>query len=123
MVTNFFSPSKSTFIEGNPYGIKKDDLDNEILDRLKYEFKWAQAISDSAMIHKMEIPWIDTWFYGRYRAIFYAGDKNFKDYFLTHNRVQDIDGNLYEPKFYFEGDGIGVFGSAIADTVYFEVLK
>ena len=70
----------------------------------------------------MEILWADTWFFGHYRAILYAGDINFKHYYLTHGNVQDIDGNLNEPKFHINGDGIGVFGSAAVDTVYFEIL-
>jgi len=37
--------------------------------------------------------------------------------------VQEIDGNLHEPAFHIEGDGIGVFGAAVADTAYFEIVR
>ena len=70
-----------------------------------------------------EVEWFCIWFYGRYRLILYAADRNYTDFFLTHRFVQEIDGNLLEPKFHFEGDGIGVFGSAAPDTVYFEVIQ
>ena len=39
------------------------------------------------------------------------------------DQVKEIDGNYHEPAFHFEGDGIGVFGSAIADTAYFWILR
>ena len=128
--TNFYvlsivalDASQSTFIEDNSYGIKTDDLDDRMLDGLKYQYKWVEAVFEGFTIYYVDVPWVEIWFHGRYRVILYAGDKNFKDYFLTHNRIQDIDGNLYEPKFHFEGDGIGVFGSAITDTTFFEVQK
>ena len=37
--------------------------------------------------------------------------------------VQEIDGNFHEPVFHIDGDGIGVFGSAVTDTVYFSVTQ
>ncbi len=63
------------------------------------------------------------WFYGQYRIIAYAGDENMKNYYLTHANVAEMDGNLHEPVFNIDGDGIGIFGSAIADTLYFTVLQ
>ncbi|NOY59431.1 MAG: DUF4249 family protein [Calditrichaeota bacterium] len=115
--------SMETFIEDNMFGLEKKELDEDFLNRLKYEASWAQTSRSSDGITTIKILWLDTWFYGQYRAILYAGDNNFKQYFLTHNNVQDIDGNLYEPKFFIDGDGIGVFGSALADTVHFNVLS
>ena len=115
--------SQNTFVEENPFGLKKEDIDDQLLDQLKYEASWAQTSPERNDVAEIEILWFDVWFYGRYRAILYAGDVNFKYYFTTHDAVQDIDGNLYEPRFNITGDGIGVFGSAIADTVYFEVLR
>ncbi len=114
---------ESTFVEDNPYGLEKDDLDDELMDLLKYESRWVQTSAEGQAAANIEIPWLDTWFYGDYRAILYAGDENFEMYYITHDAVQDIDGNLYEPKFNISGDGIGVFGSAITDTVYFKILK
>ncbi len=128
--TNFYAlsivaqeSSMETFIEKNILGLEKKDLDEDLLNRLKYEARWAQTSRDSDGTTTIRILWLDTWFYGQYRVILYAGDNNFKQYFLTHNNVQDIDGNLYEPKFFIDGDGIGVFGSALADTVHFTVLR
>ena len=117
--------SLETFIEDNPFELEKEDLEDEtdLFEQLKYESDWTQSSFESSDISWHEIFWFDTWFYGRYRAIMYAGDQNFKYYFTTHEDVQDIDGNLYEPKFNIDGDGIGVFGSFIADTVYFEIIR
>ncbi|MDZ7319269.1 MAG: DUF4249 domain-containing protein [candidate division KSB1 bacterium] len=115
--------SRDNFISENLYGIRVDDIDDQDLNRLKYQSRWVETFYEGFSIHYAEVSWLQIWFYGRYRVILYAGDKNFKDYFLTHGRIQDIDGNLYEPKFHFEGDGIGVFGSALVDTAYFEVIR
>lgn len=116
--------STNNFIEENPFGIKAADLTEDRITRLRYEYSWTQTRLGSAQENSsLRVSWFDLWFYGNYRAILYAGDKNYKNYFLTHNNVQDIDGNLYEPKFNFEGQGIGVFGSMVADTVFFEVLR
>jgi hypothetical protein len=52
----------------------------------------------------------------------YAGDNNFKDYVLTVSNVQQPDGNFIEPRMYLTGDGIGIFGSAIRDTVTFNLV-
>lgn len=113
----------SSFIFENPY----DDLDEQdVLEDFadfKYTYTWIQDTPLTAGESRIEIFWFFTWFYGNYRAVVYAGDKNFKDFLLTHNQVQEIDGNFHEPAFHIEGDGIGVFGSAIADTVYFRILK
>ncbi len=67
------------------------------------------------------VEWFHMWFMGRYRIIAYAGDNNMKDYYLTHANVVETDGNLHEPEMNITGDGIGIFGSAIADTFYFEL--
>lgn len=115
--------SPDNFIEDAPGHLEKKDLDDDLINFLKYEANWAQTSPDPEGNSTIKILWFQTWFYGKYRAILYAGDRNFRYYFLTHNDVQDIDGNLYEPKFFIEGDGIGVFGSAIADTVFFEILR
>ena len=34
-----------------------------------------------------------------------------------------MDGNFHEPKLHIEGDGIGVFATAVTDTTYFLVIK
>lgn len=76
----------------------------------------------NAGVSEKQILWFNLWFYGRYRLIMYAADLNFKNYYLTYNDVQEFDGNFHEPKMNIQGNGIGVFGSAITDTVYFTVL-
>ena len=58
-----------------------------------------------------------------YRAVVYACDENFRLFLLTYDSVQEFDGNFHEPIMNFTGDGIGVFGSCIADTVYFKVTQ
>lgn len=68
------------------------------------------------------VEWFHMWFMGRYRIIAYAGDENMKDYYLTHANVIETDGNLHEPEMNITGEGIGIFGSAIADTFYFDLL-
>lgn len=115
--------SYSTFIYDNPYiAVDSSDLD-ENFDNLKNQLKWLQYINSSAEKIEYEIEWLDTWFYGRYRLIIYAGDENFRRFLLTHSNVQEPDGNFHEPLMNFEGDAMGVFGSYLADTLYFKVLK
>lgn len=65
----------------------------------------------------------ETWFYGKYTVVAYAGDTNFKDYVMTAPSVQEADGNFHEPILIFKGNGIGVFASAIADTATFTVTR
>ncbi len=70
-----------------------------------------------------EILWFSLWFYGNYRAVLYACDRNYRDFVLTYNDVQEWDGNFHEPRMKIEGDGIGVFGSMITDTAYFRITR
>jgi hypothetical protein len=115
--------SKETFVTDNPFDIEVEDLDeNNLFGLLQHQSQWLQTQTGGEGFSQLELLWYSLWFYGRYRVILYAADENLKDYFLTHKNIQDIDGNLWEPKFHFDGDGIGVFGSALADTVYIEVL-
>jgi hypothetical protein len=55
--------------------------------------------------------------------IVYAADENYRLFSLSYKNVQEFDGNFHEPKVTLQGDGIGVFASMIADTVYFKVNK
>ena len=71
----------------------------------------------------MNLPWYTFNFYDHYRIIVYASDDNYKDFFMTYQQVMEMDGNFHEAKFNIEGDGIGVFGSVIADTVYVDVVR
>ena len=116
--------TKESFIEDNIFEIKVEDLEeNDVFEELQYSIFWTQTQLGGEALATVEIEWFSFWFYGPYRVILYAADKNLSDYLLTHRFIQDIDGNLWEPKFHFEGDGIGVFGSAVTDTVYIEVLR
>ena len=116
--------SLDTFIEDNAFGLERNDLQEyeEILPEIIHQAQWTQTELGGTGNSQFQIEWFSIWFYSRYRVILYAADKNFTDFFLTHRMVQEFDGNLLEPKFHFEGDGIGVFGSAAADTVYFDIL-
>lgn len=109
----------------NPY--VKSDWDEDDVKENFYDLRY----SDDGLINtpldggsmNYGIEWMHIMFYGRHRIIAYAGDINMRNYILTYKRVMEMDGNLHEPRFNIDGDGIGVFGSAIADTVYFDVLK
>lgn len=113
-----------TFIYDNPYfpNIDSSDLADNFKG-FKYEYNLLLniqgTIQDTISYHLLGL---DTWFYGKYNVIVYAGDKNMKDYLLTVGEVQEFDGNFHEPRYYFSGDGIGVFGSAIRDTLTFTLL-
>lgn len=113
---------ESFIYENSYFEIKQDDVIKNF-EQYQYESKWIQNINTSVKNQSKNIEWVDTWFYGNYRTIMYAGDKNLKDYYITINQLQEMDGNYHEPKMYFEGDGIGIFGSFIADTVYFKVIR
>ncbi len=115
--------SEATFVYDNPFiTMKREDLLKR-LDQFKYQLKWLQNINSFAGSIHYDLDWLDLWFYGKYRTIVYAGDQNFKLFMLTHKNVQEFDGNFHEPRLNLQGDGIGVFGSLIADTVYFQVKK
>jgi hypothetical protein len=113
----------SSFIFNNAYiNVTLKDL-GERFDNFKFRARWLQNVNSYSDKISLKLEWLDIWFYGRYRAIIYAGDENFRLFFLTFKTVQEFDGNFHEPRINIQGDGIGVFGSAIADTVYFKVLK
>jgi hypothetical protein len=115
--------SDTTFIYSNAYvEVKKEDVVKN-LDNYKYIQRQIQNINPNAAQFDFDINWISIWFYSRYRMIVYAADENFRLYNLTYRNVQEFDGNFHEPKINIQGDAIGVFGSMIADTVYFTVKK
>lgn len=115
--------SDSSFIYNNPYiSVKTEDVKKE-LDRYKYQMRWLQNINSLGTLIKYDLDWINFWFYGNYRIIVYACDDNFRLYVQTYKNVQEFDGNFHEPRINILGEGIGIFGSAIADTVYVKVIK
>jgi hypothetical protein len=71
----------------------------------------------------MDVFWWDLWFYGEHRVVIYAAYANYARFIQTFDEVQEEDGNFHEPVFSFEGDGIGYFGSAIANTVGLTITR
>lgn len=112
------------FIYDNIYfpNQERKDIEENFNDYLYQMNLIINVNSAEDNIINYEVLELDTWFYTNYRVIVYAGDENFKDYLLTVNRVQQPDGNFIEPEFHFLGDGIGIFGSAVKDTVTFNLL-
>jgi len=118
------SASVENFIYDNPYvpNIEVEDVEEDLID---YKFQFNAVInanSTPGTIHTFEVNGLNTWFYSSYKVIVYAGDKNFKDYLLTASNVQQPDGNFIDPRMNLTGDGIGIFGSAIRDTVTFNLI-
>jgi hypothetical protein len=100
--------------------------DAEIQERLK-NFRQRSIfqlnINSYTLGHNFKIDWENFWFYTDFEVILLACDKNFKEYFLTIDKLSEIDGSYREPLLNFEGDGVGVFGSYIAETLYCRVMK
>jgi hypothetical protein len=110
------------FIFDNPYfEIDTADLADDFLS-YSQQYNWIMNLNTSS-IYKYDLSWLDLWFYGPYRIIVYAGDRNYHHFIATYENVQEMDGNFHEPKFYIDGDGIGYFGSAITDTISVEVTR
>ncbi len=122
---NAVDASVDNFIYNNPYEPNKKP--NEVEEKFNsYRFQLNLVLNVNLHpndIYEYEIIGLDTWFYGNYEVIVYAGNENFEDFVLTSGNVQEFDGNFHEPKFYFSGDGIGVFAGAISDTVKFNLVK
>ena len=115
------NPSIGTYIYDNPYqDVKPEDIELQD-DALEYQL--LHHAPETEGISQMDLPWYTFNFYDRYRIIVYAADDNYKDFFMTYQQVMEMDGNFHEAKFNIEGDGIGVFGSVIADTVYVNVVQ
>ncbi len=123
-ITAFYA-SPENFIYENPPGfdINKALEHGANIQDFQFTSTWDKRFDSGGALAKMEINWFNFWFYTQYGIILYAADVNYYHYFLTHEFVQEVDGNLHEPIFDIEGDGIGYFGSAVTDTVYLQVLK
>ena len=115
----------STYIYDSPFSRfdNASDFEEEEWKDQIYNFTWQQDLQMRSGATTLPLDWYLFSFYGNYRTILYAGDQNFRDYLLTAWQIQEIDGNFHEPVLHIEGDGIGVVGSAIADTVFLEVLR
>jgi hypothetical protein len=110
-----------SFIYGNPYEPNPDkDHLRESFNVYRYQLLMVINVdSNPSNVLDYELRGYDTWFYGPYTVTVYACDKNMKDYLLTAENVQEMDGNFLEPEMHLKGDGIGIFGSAIRDTLRF----
>ena len=117
--------SKETFIYENPFNFDIQEAldDGAKIEDFQYRARWTRPENQVGEFSLIEISWFQIWFYGSYRLLLYAGDQNFYHFYSTHRNVQEVDGNLHEPLFDIDGDGIGVFGSAVVDTIYLNVLK
>jgi len=113
----------NTFVYDNPFTEQTPEDVAKDLDDYRYNYEWIQDTPTTPGQSSIEIFWFDLWFYSRYEVIIYAADKNYQDFLKTYNDVQEIDGNFHEPLFHIEGDGIGVFASAVIDTVYLNVVE
>ena len=116
--------SLNNFIYDNAFDseIETEDLLDD-MNSYKFNYDWIQDTPMTAGRTQTDLYWFNLWFYDTYEIVILAADRNYRDYLRTYNDVQEIDGNFHEPKFYLEGDGIGVFGSAVTDTVYVKVVK
>lgn len=119
------SANTGNFIYDNLYRQNLDSADvAKRLNDLKFQGLVEQGIDPTYTgLLTLHIRSSETWFYGKYTVVGYAGDSNFKDYVLTAPSVQEADGNFHEPVQIFTGDGIGVFASAVADTATFTITK
>ena len=119
------SASLDSFIYDN---IFESDITREDVakDFNGYYLQWDMVINIDTKISGFfdyVTEWWDIWFYGPYTIYAYAGDINMRDFLMTATDIQEPDGNFFEPAFYIKGDGIGVFGSAVRDSLTLRVTK
>ncbi len=128
--TNFYIASTrpedtsfENFITDHLFGeLTKEDYD-EKLDDFDSAEDWIQNTPLTAGKSIIDIFMFDLFFYSQYQVIVFAADDNYREYLQTFNSTQEPDGNFHAARFNFEGDGIGVFGSVVTDTVYFEITR
>ncbi|MCB0284341.1 MAG: DUF4249 family protein [Calditrichae bacterium] len=111
------------FIKNHIIGELDKKLYDEEFERFTYDTNWIQNTPLYPGESTIRLYWFDFYFYSDYEVIVYAADKNYKEFLQTFNRTQEFDGNFHEAKFNFEGDGIGVFGSVVPDTIYVRVTE
>ena len=116
-------PDTSNYIYDNPFNENSAADVIGDFEEYKYNYYYLQDRPLTPGISNAEILSLYTYFYCSYRVVIYAADDNLADFSATHETVQSVDGNFHEPAFHIDGDGIGVFGSAVVDTAYFEVLR
>ena len=116
------NPSKYNFIYNNPYSDPdSSDVEDDLVD-WSYTYDWTQDTPETAGQTYMEMFWPYFMFYDQYQIITMACDVNYKEFLQTYNDVQEEDGNFHEAKFNIEGDGIGVFGSVVMDSITVKVI-
>ena len=115
--------SFDNFITNHLFGeLTHEDYDDNFDDFESSEY-WIQNTPTTAGKSTLNIFMFDLFFYSQYRVVVFAADDNYREYLQTFNNTQEPDGNFHAARFNFEGDGIGVFGSVVTDTVYFEVTR
>jgi Domain of unknown function (DUF4249) len=119
------SASTGNFIYNNTFNSIIDSSDvRKDLNNYKTQFDAVSDIDSYAdALHSFNVKPYMTWFYSSYKTFVYAGDKNFRNYLFSVPNVKEFDGNFHEPVQIFTGDGIGVFASAVRDTVVFNIVK
>lgn len=116
--SSFIYPPENPYLYGE---VSAKEVQKNLLDYI-YSADFIFNTPTESGLETHELDWFHFRFYGGYKIIISAGDQNMKDYMLTYKRVYENDGNLHEPVFHVQGDGIGVFGSAVNDTMYLRIL-
>lgn len=111
----------STFIFNNPLGADTLDVLENINDYRFNEIE-LQDTPTTAGISALSLFWWAFNFYGEHQIIVFAADENYRNFYNTYGNIEEIGGNFHEPLLPIAGDGLGVFGSIVADTVYLKVL-
>ena len=111
------------FIYDNPFeDVDAEDVRDD-LENWRFDSEWIQDTPATAGRSTLQLFWFDFWFYSDYQIVLFAADQNYADFLRTYDDVFEDDGNLHAPVFNIEGDGIGIFGSAITDTVFVRVTR
>ena len=112
-----------SFVYDNPFTDEDPESVREDLPDFSYHSDWIQNVPLEPGQSGIELFWFYFWFYGEHEITVYATDANYQRFLQTYDEVQEPDGNFHEPSFALEGDGIGVFGSAIADRIRVQVSR
>ncbi len=119
------SASVENFIYNNSFfpNLKPENVQKRF-NQFLFQFRYINNINSFAnKTYSFKLEQFNVWFYSPYHIIAYACNSDYKDYLFTAKNVKEFDGNFHEPKTNFTGDGIGVFASAIRDTVYFNLIR
>jgi hypothetical protein len=118
-------PLAENYIYDNPYEQRPDTADviKNLIDLSAIYDCIANVSNDASSVYSYHVDFFRIKFYGGYKTIVYAGDANYKEYLFSAESVQEVDGNFHEPVPVLGGDGIGVFGSVIKDTVFFTIVQ